>query len=465
MSCPRIVLAGLSGDTGKTAISVGLCRAWQQKNYKVVPFKKGPDYIDMGWLSLGANHPCYNLDLFFMTKEQIIFSFCLHTKYADIAVIEGNRGLFDGLDVEGTVSTAELAKLLNAPVILIVDCTKVTRTIAALVLGCQHFDPKVSIKGVILNKLAHARHENIIKASIEKYCKLPILGAIPRLENITFPDRHLGLVPPQEHPKAEEAIQSVAEIVKKYLDIETIWQIANQTPSLSFIEKNIPSLIKGINIKIGVIKDAAFHFYYPENLEVLKKAGAEIIEFSALKDTLPDDLDALYIGGGFPETHAEMLSSNLSLRHAIKEAAEAGLPIYAECGGLMYLSEKLIWQEKTYPMVGILPIILGVSKKPKGHGYTIIEVISKNPFFKTGHILKGHEFHYSYVIKWTQKKGYFAFSVKKGYGIDGKHDGFCYKNVLAAYTHLHALGTEEWAKNFIKQAINYHFKKSKNLSQ
>jgi cobyrinic acid a,c-diamide synthase len=220
ISCPRLTIAGLGGDTGKTVISVGLCRAWQKKGLKVIPFKKGPDYIDMGWLSLGASYPCYNLDLFLMNKDQALFSFGIHTQHADIALIEGNRGLYDGLDVEGSVSTAELAKLLKSPVVLIVDCTKVTRTIAALVLGCQRFDPDVQIRGVILNRLANLRQETVIRKSIEHYCCLPVVGAIPRITNITFPGRHLGLVPPQEHPMAEEAITTAAETVGKYLDLE-----------------------------------------------------------------------------------------------------------------------------------------------------------------------------------------------------------------------------------------------------
>jgi len=228
IECPRLTVAGIGGDTGKTVVSVGLSRVWCKKGYQVVPFKKGPDYIDMSWLSLGADHSCYNLDLFFMTKEQILFSFCLNTHQADVAIIEGNRGLYDGMDAEGSVSTAELAKLLRSPVILIADCTKVTRTVAALVLGCQRLDPDVQIKGVILNKVANLRHENIIRGSIEQFCHIPVVGAIPRLTNISFPGRHLGLVPPQEHPRAQEAIGNAAEIVDRYLDLGALWQIANE---------------------------------------------------------------------------------------------------------------------------------------------------------------------------------------------------------------------------------------------
>lgn len=461
INCPRLVIAGLGGDTGKTAVSVGLCRVWQKQGLKVVPFKKGPDYIDMGWLSRGAGYPCFNIDLFLMNKEQALSSFTLNITDSDIAVIEGNRGLYDGMDLEGSVSTAEIAKLLKSPVILVVDCTKVTRTVAALVLGCRMFDPDVPLKGVILNKLAGLRHELTIQKSIEYYCNLPVVGAIPKLKHITFPGRHLGLVPPQEHPKSEQAIQSASEVMDKYLDTEQMWKIAQNAPPLDCDIKDKPEST-GKRVTIGVIRDSAFQFYYPENLVALKRAGADIIEFSALTDALPPSLDALYIGGGFPETHAPALSENLRLRNEIKSAADRGLPIYAECGGLMYLSRELVWDGKTYPMVDVLPAVIGVSKKPQGHGYTIAEVTAPNPYFETGKLLHGHEFHYSHLIKLHEMESLsFVFTMKKGSGIMNKMEGVCYRNVLATYTHLHAMGTPEWVQGMINAAGVY---KEENLS-
>jgi len=417
----------------------------------------------MGWLSRGAGHPCYNFDLFLMSKDQVLSSFALNTKQAEIAVIEGNRGLYDGMDIEGSVSTAELAKLLQSPVVLIVDCTKVTRTVAALVLGCQLFDPDVPIKGVILNRLGGGRHEALIRKSIERFCRLPVVGAIPRLSHITFPGRHLGLVPHQEHSGAEDAISAAAETAARYLDMEQLWQIANQAPSLNFSAEEYPE-IAGEQLNVGVIRDSAFQFYYQENIEALKRAGASLIEFSALTDDLPPAINALYIGGGFPETHAAALSANEKLRKAIKKSAENGLPIYAECGGLMYLGEELIWEGKTYPMAGVLPIVIGVSKKPQGHGYSIIAVEAPNPYFKTEQILHGHEFHYSHVLSMTEKDGvYFAFKIERGQGVINKMDGLCYKNVLATYTHLHALGTREWVDGIISTAVAYKKKKMTTL--
>lgn len=461
INCPRLVIAGLGGDTGKTAVSVGLCRVWQKQGHKVIPFKKGPDYIDMGWLSRGALHPCYNIDLFLMDKDQALSSFVLNTRNSDIAVIEGNRGLYDGMDLEGSVSTAEIAKLLQSSVVLVVDCTKVTRTVAALVLGCQTMDPAVPIRGVILNKLAGPRHESTVRKSIEHYCNIPVVGAIPKISNIQFPGRHLGLVPPQEHPGSEEAIRRAAEIMAQYVDMGLIWEIAQKAQPLDYIIKDRPHDTEK-KVKIGIIRDTAFQFYYPENLDALKKAGADLIEFSALTDTLPSLLDALYIGGGFPETHAPALSENVKLRHQIKGAAERGLPIYAECGGLMYLSRELMWDEKTYPMVDILPAEIGVSKKPQGHGYTILKVTKPNPFFAVDKILHGHEFHYSFVRSTeTFDQCSFVFSVMKGAGITNGREGISYKNVLATYTHLHAAGTPEWVSGLIQAAVGY---KKRNLS-
>jgi cobyrinic acid a,c-diamide synthase len=459
IKCLRLTIAGLGGDTGKTVVSVGLCAAWRKKGYKVIPFKKGPDYIDMGWLSRGAGNPCYNIDLFLMSREQVLASFGMNAGDADIAIIEGNRGLYDGMDLDGSVSTAEIAKLLLSPVILIADCTKVTRTVAALVRGCQAFDPNVPLKGVILNRLAGQRHESVIRDSIQKYCNLPVVGAIPKLTDITFPGRHLGLVPPEEHPTAGEAIETSAEIAARYLDVEQLWQIARTAPELDFVPEKYPDM-PGDRVDIGVIRDSAFQFYYPENIDALRRAGARLIEFSALTDGLPSSLHALYIGGGFPETHAQALSDNRQLREAIGNAAEEGLPIYAECGGLMYLSEKLIWGDKTYPMAGILPFTIGVGRKPQGHGYTTIEVDAPNPYFSKGQILRGHEFHYSYVVNMSEKPGaLFAFRMKRGHGIFEGMDGFCYRNVLATYTHLHALGTREWVDGVMNSAADYKRKK------
>ncbi|MGD8876191.1 MAG: hydrogenobyrinic acid a,c-diamide synthase (glutamine-hydrolyzing) [Syntrophobacterales bacterium] len=452
---PRVVIAGLRGGSGKTTLALGLIAAWQQRGGEVVPFKKGPDYIDAGWLTMAAGQPCYNLDPYMMSGEQILDSFWQHTEGARGAVIEGNRGLYDGLDAEGSCSTAELAKLLQAPVLLVVDATMVTRTAAAAVLGCQHLDPDVPIRGVILNRVAGPRHEKMLRTTIERYCRVPVVGAIPKLKEDDFPERHMGLVTAEEHPEAREAILARIQIVEQYLDLEKLITIANQAPPLNwkpaYPRKRISKAYR--QPVIGVIKDSAFQFYYPENLEALENRGARLVTVNSLHDTTLPALDAIYIGGGFPETHAEQLAANDQLRQALRAVIEAGLPVYAECGGLMYLGSNLNIKSSTYPMIQALPIDFQLEKKPQGHGYTRLEVVQANPFYPVGTTLKGHEFHYSRVTRFDLNPTSLAFAMKRGTGImDGK-DGVCYKNIVATYTHVHATGTPEWAEGLIRRAL------------
>ncbi|MEW6713523.1 MAG: cobyrinate a,c-diamide synthase [Nitrospirota bacterium] len=468
---PRIIVAGLRGGSGKTILSLSLISIWRKKGLKVTPFKKGPDYIDAGWLALATGRECFNLDLFMMTPAQTLQSFISHTAdKTEIAVIEGNRGLYDGVDHEGTYSTAGLSKLLKAPVILVVDCTKVTGTVAAMVLGCRMIDPDVPIKGVVLNNIAGSRQESVIRKAIDHKCGLPVVGAFPKLKKELFPERHMGLTPFQEHLEVNEAIDSIAEIGSKYLDIDAIFKVAKGAEEIRTGVRvqgsgELHSKLKTPNSqrpKIGVIKDSAFQFYYPENFEELKKRGAEIVEVSALTRKKLPDIDALYIGGGFPETHAIALAENEAFKKSLLKAIEKGLPVYAECGGLMYLGKSLVLENKTYPMVGALPLVFDLNKKPQAHGYTIVEVQRDNPFFKKGTKLKGHEFHYSKVIDIDEEGIFMAFKMKRGKGIKDGLDGICYKNVLATYTHLHALGCPEWADGMIKTAKEFKIG-SKNI--
>jgi cobyrinic acid a,c-diamide synthase len=452
-----LLLSALRGGAGKTTLTLGLLAAWREQGRRLVPFKKGPDYIDPAWHALAAGRPSYNLDPFLMSGDRIVAVVARHAALADGLVIEGNRGLYDGLDAQGTYSTAELAKLLATPIVLVVDCTMRTRTTAALVLGCQHFDPKAPIRGVILNQIARPRHEALIRQAIEQYCGIPVLGAIPRLKCEVFPERHMGLVPPQEHSTAVRAITTARELAEKYLDLDGLWQVAAQAPPLPEPQGvETAALAAGELVTIGVIRDSAFQFYYPENLEALERAGARLVDISALDALmLPPDLDALYIGGGFPETHARQLADNLSFRHAVKAAAEGGLPIYAECGGLMYLGESIHIGGERYPMVGLFPYDFIMGKKPQGHGYTILEVVQDNPFFPQGAVLKGHEFHYSRMTPDPGPEAAMAFRVTRGAGIGGQREGLLYKNVLATYTHLHALGAPEWAPAMVRKAMEY----------
>ena len=473
-SIPRIVVSGLRGGSGKTVLSLSLVALLRKKGFRITPFKKGPDYIDAGWLAKASGAPCYNLDLFMMSPEQTVESFVSHSYNSQIAVIEGNRGLYDGVDHEGTYSTAELAKLLNAPVVIIIDCTKVTSTIAALVLGCQKMDPGVSIGGVVLNRIATDRQESVIKKAITQTCNLPVLGAIPRLKKDPFPERYMGLTPFQEYKGAEDSIASAAEIGAKYLDMDAILRIAEnagRTRSTVHSQQSTDHRTRNTDRglwtmdyglcstdnkpRIGVIRDSAFQFYYQENFEELEKRGAQLIEVSPLKESNLPEIDALYIGGGFPETHAIALAENKRFRDSLYEAIRNSLPVYAECGGLMYLGKSLILKGRTYPMVGALPIIFGLEKKPQAHGYTIVEVENTNPYFPPKSVFRGHEFHYSRVLDIEGNGVSMAFNVRRGKGIVDNKDGMCYKNVLAAYTHLHAVGSPEWADGLVRCAERY----------
>lgn len=449
---PRVVIAGLKGGSGKTIVTLGLIRACIERGLHIAPFKKGPDYIDAGWMALVASKPCYNLDLFFHSPEQILSSFTTHSRSSDIAVIEGNRGLFDGRDREGTNSSAELAHLLKSPVILVLDCTKSTRTMAAIVKGCQVFDPKISLKGVILNNIGGKRHKSIVTDTIAKYCAIPVLGVVPRMKADILPMRHLGLTPHQEFKEMEAALQIFSDVAQHF-DVDSILDIAKNTPAINAAPSiHTPSHSHDEQTTIGVLRDSAFQFYYPDNIEKLQEKGAHIIEISSLTDRELPDIDALYIGGGFPETHAIALAENSLFRTSLKKAIENNLPVYAECGGLMYLGSHIELEGKKYPMCGVLPLSFVLDPKPQAHGYTVVEVVQENPYFPTGITLKGHEFHYSQVIDYEKKNTYFAFKVKRGEGILHKYDGLCYKNVFATYTHLHAGGSPQWVEGMIRVA-------------
>ncbi len=423
----------------------------------MAPFKKGPDYIDAAWLTAAAGEPCRNMDLFLMSRQGVLSSIGARAELSDVAVVEGNRGLFDGMDSEGSYSTAELAKLLSSPVVLTIDCTKTTRTVAALVLGCKQLDPDVPIQGVILNQIAGKRHESVVRASIEQSCGLPVLGVVPRLHEQLLPERHLGLVPPQEHAELEEVVQRIAGVGEKYLDLDALWKLATEAPDLEYESVETPNQLgaKSEVVTIGVFRDAAFQFYYPENLEALIRAGANLLEVSPMVDSELPPVDALYIGGGFPETLAPELSANMRFRESLRVAVEGGLPVYAECGGAVYLGEKLLYDSNEYSMVGVLPVAFGFQKNPQGHGYVKIETVRQNPFFEAGVALRGHEFHYTRIESYRAEEVSFAFDVGRGYGFDGKHDGMCRYNVLASYTHVHALGTESWAPAVVNAARNY----------
>ena len=442
---PRgLVVAGLGGGSGKSVVSVGLVALLAGMGHKVVPFKKGPDYIDAGWLSLAAGRPCFNLDPYLMDEDAMLASFAEHAAENDFVIVEGNRGLYDGVDASGTYSTAELSVRLGLPVLLVVDCTKTTRTVAALVLGCKLLDANVNIAGVVLNRIGSSRHEKIVREAVEKYTGIPVVGAIRRMKKNIFPMRHLGVTPFQEYDGSEEALQLLAETIDKSVRLADVEPLM-ATPVMAPRQRNPGSNFTGKSVRIGVIRDAAFQFYYPENLLALERCGAELVEINSMVAEELPDIDALYIGGGFPETSARLLSDNVPFRQSIRQRAEQGLPIYAECGGLIYLGEKITLEGEDYPLVGLFPVHFTLEKKPQAHGYSVLEARPGNPFYAQGVQIKGHEFRYSKVAAWSGHADALGFDMKRGVGfIDGR-DGLIYKNVLALYTHVHAVGTPQWA--------------------
>lgn len=445
----------MSGDSGKTLVSCGLSAALKKRGLSIGSFKKGPDYIDPAWLGLASGNPCRNLDTYLMKPQDILRSFFMGGSVSDISVIEGNRGLYDGLDAAGTHSTAQLSKLLKSPVIVVINVTKVTRTVAAIVLGCKMLDKDIELAGIILNKVAGKRHEKVIRQAVENETGVPVVGAIPKLRGKEiFPSRHLGLVTPEEHKTASIAIDNAANAMEDHVDIDKIINIARDAEDLKIENKDLIEKYADKEVKIGYFSDRAFSFYYPENLEHLEMKGAELVKISSIKQKEMPDIDLLYIGGGFPETNIEDLSINKDLMRSLKNKVENGLPVYAECGGLMYLAQSIEIEGKEYDLADVLPIKVKMNKKPQGHGYMEVIADTDNPFFKKGEKIRGHEFHYSNIIKVNEELKT-CFSVERGTGSINKRDGLIYKNVFAAYLHLHSLSCEGWSNAMIRQAKNY----------
>ncbi len=444
-----LVVAGLSGGSGKSVVSVGLTAALRRQGQGVAVFKKGPDYIDAGWLSRAAGCPCYNLDPYLMDCGIMIDTFRTHLAGHDFAVVEGNRGIFDGVNVEGAYSTAELARLLGVPALLVINCSKTTRTIAAQVLGCRTFDPQLRLAGVILNQIATPRHERIILEAVEHYTDVPVLGIMPRLTRDIFPMRHLGVIPPQEYGEVEEAVTRLQTLAEKNMDLDRL------IPRMQPVEPLLPQAASTAkaDVTIGVLRDAAFQFYYEENLEALTRAGARLVMIDALKEkALPAGLNGLYIGGGFPETSAQQLADNVSFRKSIREQVDAGLPVYAECGGLIFLGRSIILEGKEYPLADVFPVTFDLSTKPQAHGYSTAVVEGANSFYPVGTRIKGHEFRYSRVRSWEGDTRDLVMRMERGTGFADHRDGLVRNNTLALYTHVMASGTPLWVEGFMRAA-------------
>jgi cobyrinic acid a,c-diamide synthase len=461
------MIAAPQGRSGKTIVAIGLCAALRKKGLSVKPFKKGPDYIDPSWLAAASKETCSNLDPFMFTEPTIRGAFQAGCAGKDIAVIEGSMGLYDTSEEGGRGSSAWLARLLQTPVILVVNASRMARSAAAMVKGYQDFEPDTDIAGVILNNVSGARHVDKLIRAIESYCGIPVLGAIPRTGDLKIKERHLGIVPFIEQERAAEIIDRISELVEANVDIDRLLAIARRdgasdpsaaadAPEGTSLRHTIVNICRdgssepsaNPSAKIAILRDKAFSFYYPENLEALCKAGAELVYVNSFRESLPADTDGLYIGGGFPELYAGELEKNAVLRHSIARLAGDGLPVYAECAGLLYLCRSVAIQGRRYEMTDVLDCDATIENRPQGHGYMEVEVTGLNPFFAEKTVLRSHEFHHS-RLSGTQNL-HFAFKVRRGHGIDGSHDGIMYKNVIASYMHIHALAVPAWADHFVK---------------
>ncbi len=441
-------------SSGKTTVTMGLCAALRQLGVTVQPFKKGPDYIDPMWLSRAAQTPCRNLDFYTMDHQQIVNSFNQFSAPAETVFIEGNKGLFDGLDPEGSDSNSALARLLGVPIILVVDTYGMTRGVAPLLQGYQSFESDIKIAGVILNKVGGARHEHKMRAAIEHYTDLKVVGAIGRRPEMKIVERHLGLVPANEMPAADSNIARTARIIEAEVDIEAVQALAAPAKPKLKPKTPAPSIVASPKVRLGIARDVAFGFYYQDDLEALSQAGAELVPFDALHDRQLPEVDGLFIGGGFPEVHMQALSENTSLINDIKMAIEGGLPAYAECGGLLYLARSLSWQGETYDMAGVIPGDGIMHDRPIGRGYVRLSETGKGMWperdgaEKETTDIPAHEFHYASLEDLSGDFDY-AYKVMRGHGIDGEHDGLMVNNLTACFAHQRNLTANHWAECFV----------------
>ncbi len=443
----RMLISAAHKSSGKTMVSIGLCAALKARGHIVQPFKKGPDYIDPMWLGQAAGHACRNLDLYLMERDDIVATFARHS--LDVNLVEGNKGLYDGLALDGSNSNAALAKMLDLPVFLVIDARGMTRGIAPLILGYQAFDPDIDIAGVILNNLGGSRHEGKLRAVIEHYTDVPVIGAIHHDERLSIVERHLGLMPSNESHVAAAKIRQIGDAIAEQVDLDRLLALSEK-PRIE-TRAEVISFQSDDKVRIGIAQDRAFGFYYADDLDALKAAGAELVPFDALQDEHLPDVDALYVGGGFPETCAAELEANCSLRAEIRSAIEGGMPAYAECGGLMYLARSIEYQGRVYEMVGAIPGDVKMHAKPIGRGYVHLKEGDSHPWPRPNapaKQIRAHEFHYS-SLENLPADSRFAYHVERGYGIDGERDGLIVANLLASYTHLRTIGSCYWATRFV----------------
>ncbi len=452
------LLTATNKSSGKTIVSIGLASWLKQNDISVQCFKKGPDYIDSMWLTHASSRQCINLDFNTQTKDEIDECYLRYSDDADVVIVEGNKGLYDGIDVDGSDCNAALAEQLDLPVVLVVDCQGITRGIAPLLLGYTQFSEKLDFAGVILNKVASERHESKLIKAIQTYSDLRILGVLQRNADYEIEERHIGLIPSNEHHTATDWIQRAGRLIGDNIDCDRLIELTRSTqlPRSSQAIAARESHAGTRNIRLAVARDSVFGFYYADDIDRLKRTGVDISYFDCLRDRSLPAAEALFIGGGFPETHLKALEENRSLREEIRLFAENGGVIYAECGGLMYLCREISWQGQHAKMCGVFDADIILRPQAVGRGYVNVEPLATHPWpLKTQHGINGHEFHYSEIGRMDFEPEY-AYKVKRGRGVDGEYDGLVYKNVLATYMHQRHTSSNPWVDafvNFIRSKI------------
>ena len=459
MTTRMVVVAGVASGVGKTSITLGLLEAYRRRGLRVQAFKVGPDFIDPGLHALATGRPSYNLDGWMCGRDAVRACVARHAAQADLAVVEGVMGCFDGIDgtsEEG--STAQIAKWLDAPVVLVVDAWASARSAAAVVRGFESFDPALGLAGVIVNRVAGDGHGHMVLDAIATTCRAVPLGAIPRDDALTLPERHLGLVTAAEGVLDAERLRRLADAVERSVDLNRLLSLAREVPPFAEsggggpesecrTERSGPAPSRPV--RIGVARDAAFQFYYAENLDLLREAGAELVFWSPLGDHEPPDADGLYLGGGYPELHALRLAGNAALKKAVRRFAEAGRPVYAECGGLMYLAETLEDADGVaYPMAGVLPA--GVRMRPRrmALGYTEVALTHDTPIGPAGAVARGHEFHYSTLDPVPDGVERVYRIVQRGG--PARAEGYRVGRTLMSYIHLHFASNPELPRAFVR---------------
>ncbi|WP_370514442.1 cobyrinate a,c-diamide synthase [Alteribacillus sp. YIM 98480] len=449
---PRIVIAGTGSGAGKTTVSIGLMAALKKQGLHVQGFKCGPDYIDPSYHTAVTKRPSRNLDSWMLEEELMKSVFQQGSQEADISVIEGVMGMYDGKSPESDVgSTAEISKMLKAPIILVINIGAMARSAAAIVKGFQLLSPEVNIGGVIVNQAGSEGHAKLCQKAIEKECGIPVVGYLKKGDVPAIPERHLGLIPAIERGELDDFFEQLGETMKAQVDLKKIQEIAGQAPEWTVKPIKQEQADKKVNIAIAY--DAAFNFYYPENLELLEENGANLLYFSPLAgELLPENSHALYIGGGFPEEFAKQLAEQEDVKHSIRNSIKSGLPVYAECGGYMYLTEEIITTDgNSYQMLGLIPAVVTMKNKLAALGYREITALENTTILKAGDTAKGHEFHYSVSdVKDDWNDAYHVKALRKS-----GQEGFVKNNITAGYTHVHFGSNSSIANRFVEQAAEW----------